>query len=332
MAMRVSAAPQPRSWAPVYGCVAFEKICEGSEVLAPLEHVRVRAGHGEDGEQQRRGLARGPGDGEQRAADDPADRRGQHHGQRDAGLGGAQSVAGLAQRVRHQPQHLVAGADHDRQHQAAQGEGAGQARVAEVQHPDREDEQAHHDRGHARHHVGHEPDERREPVLAAVLVEVDGAQDAERHRHDRGQRRDLERAEYRRPHPADAGREHVGRDRAAGQELPADDRGALGDDREQDESQRDDHEHERDHHEDGHDPVLGAPPALRLAQVGCLPGYGRGGHQAPLFRRADRSTIPRARTLMMIVKTNRSTPRPISAARNSPEASPNWFAMTAGML
>src|SRR5262249_47134480 len=108
--------------------------------------------------------------------------------------------------------------------------------------------------------------------------------------------------------------------------------GDLGDQREQDEGQRDDHEHERDHHEGGHDPVLAAPPALLLAQVGRVLGHGHGGHQAPLFRRADRSTIPRARTLMMIVKTNRSTPRPISAARNSPEASPNWFAMTAGML
>ncbi len=34
--MSVSAAPQPRSCAPVYGEFAFEKICEGSEVLAPL--------------------------------------------------------------------------------------------------------------------------------------------------------------------------------------------------------------------------------------------------------------------------------------------------------
>ena len=59
---------------------------------------------------------------------------------------------------------------------------------------------------------------------------------------------------------------------------------------------------------------------------------GDDGHQAPRFRRAERSTIPRAMTLMMIVKTNRSTPSPISAARNTPEASPNWFAMTAGML
>jgi len=35
---------------------------------------------------------------------------------------------------------------------------------------------------------------------------------------------------------------------------------------------------------------------------------------------------------MMIVKTNKSTPMPISPARNVPVASPNWFAITAGML
>ena len=82
---------------------------------------------------------------------------------------------------------------------------------------------------------------------------------------------------------------------------------------------------------DGRDAVAGAPPARRLSQVGLL-RLGDDGHQAPRFRRAERSTIPRAMTLMMIVKTNRSTPIPISAARNTPEASPNWFAMTEGML
>jgi hypothetical protein len=36
MAIRVSAAPQPRCAAPTYGWLAFEKICKGSAVLAPL--------------------------------------------------------------------------------------------------------------------------------------------------------------------------------------------------------------------------------------------------------------------------------------------------------
>ena len=38
--MSVSAAPQPRAWAPAYGVFAFAKICEGSEVLGPLNTFR----------------------------------------------------------------------------------------------------------------------------------------------------------------------------------------------------------------------------------------------------------------------------------------------------
>ena len=56
--------------------------------------------------------------------------------------------------------------------------------------------------------------------------------------------------------------------------------------------------------------------------------FGADSHQAPRFRRAERSTTPRAMTLMMIVMTNSSTPSPISAARYTPVASPNSFAMT----
>ena len=47
--------------------------------------------------------------------------------------------------------------------------------------------------------------------------------------------------------------------------------------------------------------------------------------------RAERSTIARAMTLTMMVKANKHTAIPISAERHTPLASPNWFAMTAGM-
>jgi hypothetical protein len=40
MTMSVRAAPQARDCAPTYGDTAFEKICEGSEVLAPLNTFR----------------------------------------------------------------------------------------------------------------------------------------------------------------------------------------------------------------------------------------------------------------------------------------------------
>ena len=88
---------------------------------------------------------------------------------------------------------------------------------------------------------------------------------------------------------------------------------------------------EREHHQRGHDAVAGATPAFRLPQVELLL-FGDDGHQAPRFFRAERSTTQWAMTLMMIVKANRSTPIPIRAARNTPVASPNWFAITAAML
>src|SRR5262249_36334419 len=150
---------------------------------------------------------------------------------------------------------------------------------------------------------------------------------AERHGHDRGERHDLDRADYRRPDSADARGHHLRGD-GGGEELPADDLDSAGDHRDQDEHQRDHGERERDHHQDGRDAVLGAPPARGFAQVGLLSRDN--GHQA-LPCSADRPTIARAMTLMMIVNANSSTPSPISAARNTPEASPNWFAMTAGM-
>ncbi len=71
------------------------------------------------------------------------------------------------------------------------------------------------------------------------------------------------------------------------------------------------------------------PPGL--AQVNDARLAGDCGHQAPLIRRAERCTKPRAARLTIIVITNSIRPRPISAARNSPEASGNWFAITAGI-
>src|SRR5262249_40405760 len=148
------------------------------------------------------------------------------------------------------------------------------------------------------------------------------------HGHERGQAHDQERAEHRRADPALVRGRHRRRD-GGGQELPADDRDALGDRGDQDEHQRDQDEHERDHHQHGRDAVLGTPPALRLLEVEPRL-FGGDGHQAVPCS-AARPTISRAMMLMMIVNANRSTPSPISAERNTPDASPNWFAMTAGM-
>ena len=82
--------------------------------------------------------------------------------------------------------------DDDRQHQARQRQRARESRVAGVQpgaHPDRRDEETHHDRRHAGHHVGHEPDHLRGRLCAAVLVQVDRGEHAERDRQSARRRR-----------------------------------------------------------------------------------------------------------------------------------------------
>ena len=60
-ATRVSAAPQARSYGPANGWLALRKICADSAVLVP-EQARVGLVDDADREQQRRGLAGGPGD------------------------------------------------------------------------------------------------------------------------------------------------------------------------------------------------------------------------------------------------------------------------------
>ena len=71
------------------------------------------------------------------------------------------------------------------------------------------------------------------------------------------------------------------------------------------------------------------PPASRRSTAGWTGACDS--HQAPLIRRAERSTMPRAARLTMIVRTNSTRPMPISAARQVPNASGNWLAMTAGI-
>ena len=127
IAISVSAAPHARSCAAGNGDVALLKICTDSAVFGPLNRLSVGLGHDADGEEQRRGLARGAGDREQRAAHDARRPRRQHDGADRAGLAAPERVAALAQLARHERQHLVGGADHDRQHQARQRERAGEA-------------------------------------------------------------------------------------------------------------------------------------------------------------------------------------------------------------
>ena len=95
--MSVSAAPQPRAWAPTYGDDAFTKICEGSAVLAPLNTlrftvvtVRMVNSSGAVSPAARATASRAP-------LTIPPMRCRQHHRHRHPGLGGTEGVAPFAQ-------------------------------------------------------------------------------------------------------------------------------------------------------------------------------------------------------------------------------------------
>ena len=109
------------------GDSALLKICEGREVFAPLNRLGLVDSTAPmvNSSGAVSPAARATASSEPLTM--PLTAAGQHHGQRDAGLGRAEGVAGLPQVVRHQPEHLVRGPDHDRQHQAGQRERAREA-------------------------------------------------------------------------------------------------------------------------------------------------------------------------------------------------------------
>ena len=79
MATSVNAAPQPRSWAGKLRRNAFWKIWYDSAVFGPLNTFQLNVLARADGEQQRRRLTGGAGDGEQAAADHTGRSGRQHH-------------------------------------------------------------------------------------------------------------------------------------------------------------------------------------------------------------------------------------------------------------
>ena len=179
MTMSVSAAPQARSCWAENGDVALRKICTDSAVFGPLEEAPVGLGDDPDGEEQRRGLPRGAGHCEQRAADDAGAAFGSTTVRMVRARRLPEGVAAFPQLAGHEREHLVGGADHDREHEAREGERTGEAGLLlGVEHDQRVDEQAHDDRRHAGHDLGEEADEPCERLLAAVFVEVDPAEDA----------------------------------------------------------------------------------------------------------------------------------------------------------
>ena len=126
---RVRAAPHARS------CAAGERRGGVAEDLGGQRGVGTgeapaRGVEDADGEDERGRLARGPGHGEHAPADDPGQGGRDDDRHRRAERAGAEGHAAVAELVGHQLQHLLGRADDDRQHQAGQREGAGEARLA----------------------------------------------------------------------------------------------------------------------------------------------------------------------------------------------------------
>ena len=127
----VSAAPQARSRAAGNGCVALRKICAESVVFEPLNGFQFVVDGDADREQQRRGLARGARDGEQRAAHDAGRRA---RGARRVRSCGALRLPSAKLPSRRSSgtslQHLVGRADDDRQHEARRARARRRSRSA----------------------------------------------------------------------------------------------------------------------------------------------------------------------------------------------------------
>ena len=154
----------------------------------------------EDGPDQdeRRGLAERPREREHRAGQDPGRRRGKHELARHLPARGTDAVAGLPDGVRHGPQRLDGGDDHDRQDEHRQRDATGQdvapgpvaVHGVHERDEDRQAQQAVDDRRDAGEVADVDLDEPGEPGVGGVLLEVDRRRQAEREgeeRDDRGQ-------------------------------------------------------------------------------------------------------------------------------------------------
>src|SRR5262249_28265096 len=183
---------------------------------------------------------------------------------------------------------------------------------------------------HAGHHVREEPQDRRQTAVLAVLLQVDGTEDAEGHRHQRGEAGGEDGANDGRSHSGAGSSD--GRD-VLSEEVPGDRLGPLLNHRDENEPERDEHDDEGQSHQDRRDPVPDGSPGSFRAEVGRrhLRRRGQGRGHSPRVLLIERFTMARAERFTMIVMMNGTTPSPIKAARQSPELSPNSLAMTAGM-
>ena len=173
--------PAPGELLPV-GIGALHEVVDGDrQVRHRLGHVEAEELVRQRGEQQRRGFAGDAGGREQHAGDqarargaigDPPD----HQRARQAERGRR-----LAQRIGHQPQHVLGGAHHHGDHDHGERQAAGEGREAAHRHHDGAvDEQADDDRRRAQQDVVDEADHRGELVVLAVFGQIRAGEQAER--------------------------------------------------------------------------------------------------------------------------------------------------------
>ncbi len=172
-----------------------------------------------------RGLPGGTSDRQHHARGDARCGRGQDDLGDGLPLRRAQRVATVFQLERHQFQHLLARPDDDGHHDEGESGRAHHSPVAELDHQSRVDEDADEDGRHSGHHVGKETDQLRQPVLLAVLDEIDGPENPQGHRNDRG-KPDHDGGAYQTVQKPAPGR-GVAEGQGLGQKAPAHGRQAL---------------------------------------------------------------------------------------------------------
>ncbi|GAA5440580.1 hypothetical protein Dcae01_02096 [Deinococcus caeni] len=244
--------------------------------------VEVDGAVAEGGEQQRGGLAGHAGQCQHHAGHDAAGGGGQDNAQRDQPLGQAQRQSGLADGLRHELQDFLGGADHDGHHQETQGQRAGEAREAELQHDQAVHDQTHHDGGNAGQHVADHANGRHQRV-AGVLGEEDPAGHADEHADHAGHGEHLDAAQ---DGVGEAAARLAFRGGDLGEEVHVDGAQALADQVEEDQDQGRDDQQGGEQDQAAHQHVL-EPAGGAQGAPGGRGGADGSGHWIPLgVRRA----------------------------------------------
>src|SRR5687768_4260968 len=281
----------------------------GAEVLAA-----------EGGEEERGRLAGDACDGEETPRDDSGQRAPDDDTETRAPAGVAEGERRFAQRVRHQLDHFLRGAEHHGNHDHRERDAARERGEVLLGRDDPgPGEHADDDRRRAVQHVGDEPRRPREPAVRE-LGAVNAGGDAERKPDRRRGPHDDERAD---DGMGDAAADLAGGRRYLREERPVEAPRALDDEVREDEDERQHRNEDGRSHEADHDVAL-HPPEHAAIHSARLP--------AP-DPRATRQMRSRAAAFTTTVTTKSRNATCASADRcRSPTASENSFAIAAAIV